>query len=483
MNIFELNSLMTHIFDSIYEGFEIIDKNGDFIFINRAAEREFGIVREEWIGKNVEGLLPNSIIAKALHTGMPQIHNHIHILNKNFIVHAAPLRYEGEIVGAVATHYDDTELKKLKSSIESVYLNEYINFLENELHRVQMLPLEMSDFIISTGNPLAEKLLKLRKLGPTDIPILIRGESGVGKEIIARSIHQLSDRKGKPYITINCAAIPESLLESELFGYEEGAFTGAKKSGNKGKFELANGGTIFLDEIGDMSYHLQAKLLRVLQQKELVRIGGSKIIPLDVRVITATHQKLESMIKNHSFREDLYYRINGFTINIPPLRERKSDIEILILHFMKEFSYKYNKHLEISKEAKEFLLNQPLPGNVRELRSALEHGFVLAETNEIQISDLPGTNMGDDLEYSFKKSGIVNGDNASFTPNLTNSLDYTENMRRLEIELIIQALKRTNNNRSEAIKLLGISRQSFYDRLKKYENEIISMEKENLNLE
>jgi transcriptional regulator with PAS, ATPase and Fis domain len=484
LNIFDITSFLTNIFDSIHEGFEIIDKNGDFVFINRQAEKEFGIVREEWIGKNVEELLPNSIIAKALHTGMPQIHDHIYILNKNFIVHSVPLKYKGEVVGATATHYDDSEMKKLKSSIDSVYLNEYIKFLENKLHRVQMLPFEMQDFIISIGSPLAEKLLKIKKLAPTDIPILIRGESGVGKELIARSIHQLSDRKGKPYITINCAAIPESLLESELFGYEEGAFTGAKKNGNKGKFELANGGTIFLDEIGDMSYHLQAKLLRILQQKELIRVGGNKVISLDVRVITATNRNLENMIKSNSFREDLYYRINGFTINIPPLRERKSDIEILILHFLKEFSYKYNKQLGISQKAKEFLLNQSLPGNVRELKSALEHGFVLAETSEIQISDLPRTGIDDDCEYSFTNPSHVNRENASFIPNLTDSLDldFTKNIRKLEIDLIIQALKRTNNNRSEAIKLLGISRQSFYDRLKKYEKEIIDMKKEDLNL-
>jgi transcriptional regulator with PAS, ATPase and Fis domain len=188
------------------------------------------------------------------------------------------------------------------------------------------------------------------------------------------------------------------------------------------------------------------------------------------------------MIENHHFREDLYYRINGFTINIPPLRERKSDIEILILHFLKEFSYKYNKQLGISAEAKDFLLNQPLPGNVRELRSALEHGFVLTENNEIQIYDLPGTSNDEDRENSFVDPNLVRSANVPSTLSLTDSLDFTQNIRKLEIELITQALKRTNNNRSESIKLLGISRQSFYDRLKKYEKEIISMENEDLKL-
>lgn len=469
---FEIDhSFLANIFDAIYDGVKIVDKNGNFIFINKSAEKNMGIVREEWLGKNLRDLLPSSILEKALHEGQPQVHKHSYVLGKNFIVHASPLKYKGEIVGAVSTHKDESELNKLKSSIDSMNLNKYIDFLENELHRTQMVPLEMKEFVLSKGSPIIAELSKLKKLAPTDIAILIRGESGVGKELIAKGIHQLSNRMGKPYITINCAAIPESLLESELFGYDEGAFTGAKKQGNKGKFELANGGTIFLDEIGEMSYHLQAKLLRVLQEKELVRVGGSKVIPLDVRVITATHCNLEDMIENNRFREDLYYRLNGFTLTIPPLRERKTDIEILILHFLKEFSHKYNKQIGISREANDFLINHPLTGNVRELKSALEHGFVLAETDKIELSDLPGS-IANNPKYLEKNIPLLNSKIELDTYVQNGVLNISENMKKMEIELITKALTITKNNRSQAIELLGISRQSFYDRLKKYEKEI-----------
>jgi PAS domain S-box-containing protein len=469
-------SFLTHIFDAIYDGIKIVDKDGNFTFINRAAEKNMNIVREEWIGRNAAELLQNSVLIKALQTGRPQIHQHSFVCNKHFIVHASPLKFNGEVIGAVSTHKDESEIQKLKNSFNN--LNKYVNFLENELHRVQILPLEMKDFVISKDSPLMSELSKIKRVAPTDISVLIRGESGVGKELVAKNVHQLSKRMGKPYITINCAAIPESLLESELFGYEEGAFTGARRNGKKGKFELANGGTIFLDEIGDMSYHLQAKLLRVLQQKELVRVGGSEAIPLDVRVIAATNRDLEDMIKNNEFREDLYYRINGITFTIPPLRERKMDIDILILHFLKEFSYKYNKQIGISQEAHEFLLKNPLLGNVRELRNALEHGFVLAETSEIQLTDLPQATIKGNEEVFNDTLQTINREISPFSFTISDSLDFAENIRKLEIALIIKALKRSNNNRSKAINMLGISRQSFYERLKKYEKEISDYEKD-----
>jgi transcriptional regulator with PAS, ATPase and Fis domain len=464
-------SFMHNIFDAIYDGVKLVDKDGNFVFINKAAARNMNIIREEWIGKNIKDVLPNSIILEALETETALFHRHSFVLNKNFIVNASPLKYNGKLVGAISTHKDENEIKALKTSFDNFTLSNYINFLESELHRVQELPLEMKDFVVSKDSTLMNELSKIKKLAPTDISVLIRGESGVGKEVIAKNIHQLSNRMGKPYIAINCAAIPESLLESELFGYEEGAFTGANRKGKKGKFELANKGTIFLDEIGDMSYHLQAKLLRVLQQKELVRVGGTEIIPLDVRVIAATNQDLEEMIKKNTFREDLYYRINGITFFIPPLRERKMDIEILILHFLKELSYKYNKQRTISEEAHHFLLNLPLSGNVRELKNLLEHGFVLADTNEIQLNDLPKSSIVDLHELVDSVTTVANIENV-FNFELSDSLDFTENISKLEFALITRALKRSNNNKTEAIKMLGISRQSFYDRLKKYKKEI-----------
>jgi transcriptional regulator with PAS, ATPase and Fis domain len=462
-------SFIENVFDNIHDGVKILDKEGRFVFINLSGARNLEINREEWIGRHINDLIPNSVIYRCLVTGKPQIRQYNVINDRNFFANAYPIIFDGEVVGAICTHKDDIEIAQLKESFDS--LNQYVRFLKSELHRVKTLPSGLEGFIISNDSPLMDQLSKIEKIANTDMPILIRGESGVGKELIAKSIHDLSERKGKPYIAINCAAIPETLLESELFGYEEGSFTGANRNGKKGKFELANGGSIFLDEIGDMSYYLQAKLLRVLQQKELNRVGGSQPIPLEIRVIAATNQNLEEMIANNKFREDLYYRINGFSIQIPPLRERKMDIEVLIHHFISEFSHKYNRSLGISKEARDFLLNHHLSGNVRELRNALEHGFVLTDSHEIQIKDLPPSILNEGAQ------GHAAANLLTEMPKSTNSgfdrstgLNVNEHIAQLEINLITEALKRSNNNRSEAIKLLGISRQSFYDRLKKIKN-------------
>lgn len=460
-----------HLFDNVYDGVKIVDREGKFVFINRSAEKNMNIQREEWIGKKAVELLPHSIILKALETGIPQINKHSFVVNKNFIVHAAPLMVKGELIGAISTHKDGNEIDMLKKTFDQHTLNSYIQFLENELHLSKIAPFKADGFVVSKNSILVHELSKMKKMAPTDIPVLIRGESGVGKELVARNIHDLSNRIGKPYITINCAAIPENLLESELFGYESGAFTGARKNGKKGKFELANGGTIFLDEIGDLNYHLQAKLLRVLQQQELTRVGGEETISLDVRIIAATNQDLESMIQQNQFREDLYYRINGITFNIPPLRERKADIETLILYFLNELSSKYNKKLGISKEAHDVLVNHPLPGNVRELKNILEHGFVLAEAGNIEVNDLPKHI----LEQLNSKVSLPDSQPMAGHPlanSLFKSMDLNENIKKLEIALFIEALKKANHNKTKAIKILGISRQFFYDRLKKYGPEI-----------
>jgi transcriptional regulator with PAS, ATPase and Fis domain len=461
-------SFIENVFDNIHDGVKILDKDGRIVFINQSGAKNLEINREEWIGRHINELIPNSVIYRCLVTGKPQVHQYNVVNGRPFIADAYPIIFDGEVVGTICTHKDDNEIAQLKESFEA--LSQYIRFLKNELQRVKTLPAELDNFIVSNESPLMDQLSKILKIANTDMPILIRGESGVGKELIAKSIHDCSNRIGKPYIAINCAAIPESLLESEMFGYDEGSFTGAKRSGKKGKFELANGGSIFLDEIGDMSYQLQAKLLRVLQQKELTRVGGLQAIDLDVRVIAATNQNLEEMIANNKFREDLYYRINGFSIYIPPLRERKMDIEILMQHFLAEFSRKYNRLVGISKEAHDFLIHHHLSGNVRELRNALEHGYVLTDTYEIQIKDLPSFIRNEGIQANSnpdEKVPLTSSSTYGFDP-LAN-LNLNENVEHLEVRLVNEALQRCNNNRSEAIKLLGISRQSFYDRLKRYE--------------
>ncbi len=288
--------------------------------------------------------------------------------------------------------------------------------------------------------------------------ILITGESGTGKELFARSIHNHSDRVDHPFVTVNCAAIPDNLLESELFGYEEGAFTGAKKGGKLGKFELADKGTIFLDEIGDMSLHLQAKLLRVLQERELDKIGGKSNVFIDVRIIAATNQNLEAMVKNGSFREDLYYRLNVIPIKLPSLRERREDIPMLINYMIDEYSDKLGKQiLGIDENAKQLLMNYSWPGNIRELQNVIEYSINMSQSKVLTLDSMPKSLIT--VEYSEKED----------------SIEKIRTLEELEIREIKKALamyKDYKKDKDLAAKALGISRATLYRKLEKYKDRI-----------
>ncbi len=288
--------------------------------------------------------------------------------------------------------------------------------------------------------------------------ILITGESGTGKELFARSIHNHSDRVDHPFVTVNCAAIPDNLLESELFGYEEGAFTGAKKGGKLGKFELADKGTIFLDEIGDMSLHLQAKLLRVLQERELDKIGGKSNVFIDVRIIAATNQNLEAMVRNGSFREDLYYRLNVIPIKLPSLRERREDIPMLINYMIDEYSDKLGKQiLGIDENAKQLLMNYSWPGNIRELQNVIEYSINMSQSKVLTLDSMPKSLIT--VEYSEKED----------------SIEKIRTLEELEIREIKKALamyKDYKKDKDLAAKALGISRATLYRKLEKYKDRI-----------
>ena len=288
--------------------------------------------------------------------------------------------------------------------------------------------------------------------------ILITGESGTGKELFARSIHNHSDRADMPFVTVNCAAIPDNLLESELFGYEEGAFTGAKKGGKLGKFELADKGTIFLDEIGDMSLHLQAKLLRVLQERELDKIGGKSNIFIDVRIIAATNKNLEDMVKNGSFREDLYYRLNVIPIKLPSLRERREDIPLLINYMIDEYSNKLGKEiLGVDENVKQLLINYSWPGNIRELQNVIEYSINMSQSKILTLDCIPKslTTVEDDVKYD--------------------DIEQIRTLEELEIREIKKALDKYKDYKKDkelAAKALGISRATLYRKLEKYKDRI-----------
>ena len=288
--------------------------------------------------------------------------------------------------------------------------------------------------------------------------ILITGESGTGKELFARSIHNHSDRVDNPFVTVNCAAIPDNLLESELFGYEEGSFTGAKKGGKLGKFELADKGTIFLDEIGDMSLHLQAKLLRVLQERELDKIGGKSNIFIDVRIIAATNKNLETMVKNGSFREDLYYRLNVIPIKLPSLRERRGDIPLLINYMIDEYSHKLEKEiLGIDENAKQLLINYSWPGNIRELQNVIEYSINMSQSKVLTLDSMPKSIMK--IDYDKKEEG-------------TEEIRTLEELEIREIKKALIKYKDYKKDKELAAKSLGISRATLYRKLEKYKDKI-----------
>jgi transcriptional regulator with PAS, ATPase and Fis domain len=290
----------------------------------------------------------------------------------------------------------------------------------------------------------------IRKVSPTDSTVLILGESGTGKELVAGSIHENSDRKSKPFIKLNCAAIPEELLESELFGHEKGAFTGATKF-KPGKFDMANNGTIFLDEIGDMPLNLQAKILRVLQEQEFYRVGGSRTIRVDVRFIASTNKNLERMVQEGTFREDLYYRLNVFTLHLPPLRERKEDISLLVDYFLQNSA----KNVAISSVALQMLMTYAWPGNIRELKNTIESAAVIAEDGYIEPAQLSG-----------KITGIFQQQPAEFKIPTNSPLD--ERLKEIEKGIIIEALRKTGGIQVRATELLGISQRSLWHRIKKH---------------
>lgn len=301
--------------------------------------------------------------------------------------------------------------------------------------------------IIANTTQMKQIFETIRQVAPTKATVLITGESGTGKELIANAIHTHSLRKNGPFVDVHCGALPETLLESELFGHEKGAFTGAIQL-KPGRFELADGGTLFLDEVSEMSLATQVKLLRVLETHKFQRVGGTKNIKVDVRVIAATNTSLEQRIKEGKFREDLYYRLNVVSIKVPPLRERKEDIPLLIDAFLKEFCKEHKKPLlVVHPEALNKMMAYSWPGNVRELRNLIESIVILTQKTEITIDDLP----------VYIREGV--------TPTI---LKEASNIKEAERTLILDALRKTNNNKTKAAQLIGISRRTLHRKLKEY---------------
>lgn len=335
------------------------------------------------------------------------------------------------------------ELKELTEKAPKLVNNKFLDYTKEE--------------IIGDSPKMQEVYKEIGKIAESDATVLIRGESGTGKELFAKAIHHHSNRKNKPFIVVNCAAIPENLLESELFGHEKGAFTDAYTR-RIGKFELANDGTIFLDEIGDMSLNLQSKLLRVLQEKTFTRVGGNEIIYSNARIIAATNRNLEELVSKGEFREDLFFRLNVVTITLPPLRERKEDIKLLVDYFIAKYSTKYKKEVNgISKEAIDILLAYDWPGNVRELENAIARAVIVSSAPVILVDDLP---------LSLRQK--VLSENNQEIVNSGENLTLPQLIEKVEKEAILRALKVSKGNKTKAAQILGISRKSLFNKLRYY---------------
>jgi two-component system NtrC family response regulator len=324
---------------------------------------------------------------------------------------------------------------------------------ENKLLKQQLTEKYSFQGIISQSSAMQQVMTTAFRVAGTRAPVLVRGESGTGKELIARAVHFASERKEEPFIAVNCAALNENLLESELFGHEKGAFTGADKQ-RRGRFEMADGGTLFLDEIGDISPATQVRLLRVLQEQKFERVGGSETISVDVRVIAATHKDLEAAIAAGKFREDLFYRLNVVTVEIPPLRARRDDIPVLLDHFLARFAKEYKRRkISFSKEAWEQIIRYEYPGNVRELENIVQRSVILSRGDVITVDDLPMVVRAGTKEASL---GPVTG------------RTFEEQIESLEKQLIFEALRTSGNNQSKAAEQIGLSERNLRYKLKKW---------------
>jgi len=429
------------VMDTIGDGILAVDQQEVITHFNAAAEKILSYKSGEVIGAKVKNIFISEIpLLEILHNGVPYNNREVVVTTfkgkKHYLTSGRPITDAGGIViGAVAVLKAMKDVEELVYSVTKPYINSFIDILH--------------------VSEIMEHTIKMAKLvAQNDSTVLIRGESGTGKELFARSIHMASPRAGKIFAPINCAALPDALLESELFGYEEGAFTGAKKGGNSGLFEYANGGTIFLDEIGELSTSLQAKLLRVLQEGKIRRVGGNKEIDVDVRIITATHGNLEEMIRNNQFREDLYYRLNVIPICIPPLRERKEDLPLLIESLLLKKNHRLKKQVKhILKPAMDKLIQHDWSGNVRELENVMERAVSLASQGEISQEHIILDNIN------------------SPVPVVASPVIITRKLKEVLEEMECCILRETINKYGtsrQVGKVLGLSHTGVLNRMKKY---------------
>ena len=451
-----------YIFDEILtltdDGFVVVDTNGVITDINEQYCKYLKTTREYAIGRSIAEIIPNTKMIDIVNYAYREEGAILRLSEKSdddsdkiFLVHRSAVYDENhKVIAGVA------QVKFRLQTLDSAkkLMREYSEYeFYREEYRSRNSSQYSFDKIVGNSTRFADVKKAGYKAAKTMFPVLLTGETGTGKEVFANAIHNSGERREKPMVSINCAAIPNELLESELFGYEEGAFTGAKKGGKKGKFELANGGTLFLDEIGDMPLGMQAKLLRVLQEKEIEKIGGYKPIPVDVRIIAATRRNLSQMIAAGEFREDLFYRLNVIQIELPPLRERREDIVELASYFLNRLNSDYKSGISLSPEVRDCFVNYDWPGNIRELDNVIKSAYAACEDFLIQLSDLP--------------SKMVSRHHLS--EEVVGGKKLNQMMEEYERGLLADVLKNCNWNCQTAANELGIHRSALYKKIAKYE--------------
>ncbi|WP_448375229.1 sigma 54-interacting transcriptional regulator [Fervidobacterium sp.] len=450
-NLKEIEAQLKAIIDSTNDAISVADENGIVRMVNKAYTKITGYSPEDVIGKPAtidiaEGESIHILIAK-LRQPIYNARLKVGPAKKEVIVNATPLFVKGKFKGSVAVVHDVSEIFKLTAELEEV----------KRLIRHMRAQYTFDD-IIGESRLIQIAKEQARKVAQTPATVLLRGESGTGKELFAHAIHNSSPRKNKPFVSVNCAAIPESILESELFGYEEGSFTGAIQGGKRGLVEEADGGTLFLDEVGKLPLSLQPKLLRFIESKEFVPVGGRNVKKVDVRIIAATNMELEKMVRNGSFLPDLYFRLNVFPIYLPPLKERKEDIPKISLHIIKKLNQQYGRMVEgISPAVLKYIVSKEWQGNVREIENFFGRVMINMSPEErfIEIKHLP------------EESGFRTEKEEVEFPSLGGKT-LKDLVEEYEKKIIINALKQANGDKSEAAKLLDISIRTLYYKMERY---------------
>ena len=452
--IFFLKAILNTDSDAI----TVVNNQCQVVFWNKAAEETYNIPAEKILGRPIfdffkeDHLMVSSVLKSE--QAVKNIYHHPRE-DKHVFINSSPIYDDNhQLIGAVSIEQDITHI---------VRLNEQLSTTSNQLnelkHKVYLQQMESPFAKIKGKSRRIQEIIQLAaKAAKTQATVIILGESGTGKELCAQAIHETSGRKNAPFVPVNCGAIPHALFESELFGYERGAFTGAVKEGKMGKIERAHGGTLFLDEIGELPLEMQVKLLRVLQEGEIVRVGGTKSRKVNIRIIAATNRNLEEMVKEGSFRSDLFYRLNVIQMTMPPLRERLEDIPELVQVFLSEFAAQYQMEIpSFTEDALDHLLHYQWPGNVRELRNTLERIIVLTERSTIDKHEL----------MKYFQADLVS------EPSPAIVLEQSESLKRertvFEKKQIEYALQIHNGNKTAAAKALGISRVSLYKKMQRYQ--------------